>query len=662
MNFITGILITTSLLALSSSHAQTKELNKQRRLSDSTKVLALLDSCKENLGVDPVKAIAFGKEAETLADKIGFEKGNALGLKMLGIANYYQGNNVDALNFYKQSLAVFISLGDDVGISNLQNNIGAIYMNEGDDVKALTYFLQSLQKAEKAGDSLRILTAMANVGAVYSHNDSTFTKAIYYDQKALPLAEALKAKEAIGTISVNLGLIYAFRNEDYLAMIYYKKSLKAFGNSENSPSSYNALGALFLKKNNYTLALLNHRKAYEIATRLKGKPDIVQALQGLGRTYAKKNDNKAAIKYFLDAEAIAKEIDVKQDLMNGYRDMSKVYASIGDFKNALLFHQKYADYKDTLVNETTSKQLATFQFEFDLQKKEGEITGLKKDNSLRQLELIRQRFAKNASIVGLILVFILAFFIYRNYRNKVKSNKILDKKNGQIEHLLLNIFPEEVANELQATGKATPRHFENVSVLFTDFKGFTAIAEKLTPEEVVEELNSCFMAFDNIVDKYNLEKIKTIGDSYMCAGNIPTYDKDHVCNIIKASLDMLRFMEQYNSDRISKNLPVWDIRIGVHVGPVVAGIVGTKKYAYDIWGSTVNVASRMESNGAPGLVNISAAIYEQVKNEYTCNYRGKIYAKNVGDIDMYFVSTEQIKYETTIVPSIIVQPLQAKIL
>lgn len=662
MNFRTGILFTVCILAFSSSHAQTKEQNKQRRPSDSIKVIALLESIKQNLAIDPAKAIEFGNEAVALAGKDGFEKELALGFKMLGIANYYQGNNVDALNFYKQSLAVFTSLGDDVGISNLQNNIGAIYMSEGDDVKALSYFLQSLQKGEKTGDSLRTLSAMANVGAVYSHNDSTFTKAIYYDQKALPLAEALKANDAIGTISVNLGHIYAFRNEDSLAMFYYKKSLKAFGNSENSPSSYNALGALYLKKDNYALALFNHREAYAIATKLNGKPDIVQALQGLGRTYAKMNDNKAAIKYFLDAEAIAKEIDVKQDLMNGYRDMSIVYASMGDFKNALLFHQKYSDYKDTLVNESTSKQLATFQFEFDLQKKEGEITGLKKDNSLRQLELRRQRFAKNASIVGLILVFILAFFIYRNYRNKVKSNKILDKKNSEIEHLLLNIFPAEVANELQTTGKATPRHFENVSVLFTDFKGFTAIADKLTPEEVVEELNTCFMAFDNIVDKHNLEKIKTIGDSYMCAGNIPTYDKDHVCNIIKASLDMLRFMEQYNSDRISKNLPVWDIRIGVHVGPVVAGIVGTKKYAYDIWGSTVNVASRMESNGAPGLVNISAATYEQVKNDYTCNYRGKIYAKNVGDIDMYFVSPEQIKYENPPVVSRIEQPLQTKVL
>ena len=130
----------------------------------------------------------------------------------------------------------------------------------------------------------------------------------------------------------------------------------------------------------------------------------------------------------------------------------------------------------------------------------------------------------------------------------------------------------------------------------------------------------------------------------MCAGGIPSPDKDHPCKMITAGLDMLRFIEDYNKGRLEKGFAVWDIRIGMHVGPVVAGVVGKKKYAYDIWGSTVNIASRMETNGNPGMVNISAAAYEQVKNDYVCNHRGKIYAKNVGEIDMYFVEKEIQKY------------------
>jgi class 3 adenylate cyclase len=197
-----------------------------------------------------------------------------------------------------------------------------------------------------------------------------------------------------------------------------------------------------------------------------------------------------------------------------------------------------------------------------------------------------------------------------------------------------------VAYELQTTGKATPRNYDAVSVMFTDFKGFTTLADKMTPQQLVTELGSCFMAFDNIIEKYGLEKIKTIGDAYMCAGGIPTPSEGHIFNIIKASLEIQEFIFQNNQKRKEAGQAPWDIRIGIHIGPVVAGVVGKKKYAYDIWGSTVNIASRMESSGLPGHVNISAATYELIKDKYACVYRGKIHAKNVGDIDMYLVDHE----------------------
>jgi class 3 adenylate cyclase len=162
----------------------------------------------------------------------------------------------------------------------------------------------------------------------------------------------------------------------------------------------------------------------------------------------------------------------------------------------------------------------------------------------------------------------------------------------------------------------------------------------MDPAELVKELNNCFIAFDNIIGKYNLEKIKTIGDSYMCAGGIPSPDSDHVYNIILASLEIQQYIIENNKRKADEGLAPWELRIGIHVGPVVAGVVGKRKYAYDIWGSTVNIASRMESNGLPGRVNISADTYELVKDRFECSYRGKIDAKNVGEIDMYFVDRE----------------------
>jgi len=176
--------------------------------------------------------------------------------------------------------------------------------------------------------------------------------------------------------------------------------------------------------------------------------------------------------------------------------------------------------------------------------------------------------------------------------------------------------------------------------MFTDFRSFSKLAGQLSPQQVVSELNACFIAFDDIKVKYSLEKIKTIGDAYMCAGGIPTEDDAHVFNMIRASLEIREYISLRNEVRQKNNLPPWEIRIGVNTGPVVAGVVGKKKYAYDIWGVSVNVASRMESNGEPGRVNISAATYELIKNKFACTYRGKIFAKNIGEIDMYFVDHE----------------------
>jgi class 3 adenylate cyclase len=296
--------------------------------------------------------------------------------------------------------------------------------------------------------------------------------------------------------------------------------------------------------------------------------------------------------------------------------------------------------KDSLYNLDIAKKLSSLQFNFDIQKKQSQIDLLKKDQVLQELDLKKQKLTKNALMIGLALLSLIAVILYRNYRNKIKTNKLLDAQKVKIENLLLNILPAEVAEELQKNGTATPRFYKMASVLFTDFKGFTKLSEKLTPQEVISELDIFFMAFDDIVDKYGLEKIKTIGDSYMCAGGIPTEDNSHPLNIVKAGLEMQEFILKRNAERAKMNLPEWNIRIGINTGQLVAGVVGKKKYAYDIWGSTVNVASRMESNGEPGRVNISSATYELIKDKYSCTHRGKIFAKNIGEVDMYFVEDE----------------------
>jgi class 3 adenylate cyclase len=220
---------------------------------------------------------------------------------------------------------------------------------------------------------------------------------------------------------------------------------------------------------------------------------------------------------------------------------------------------------------------------------------------------------------------------------------LVEEEREKSENLLLNILPKETAEELKEHGKATSKYYEKASVLFTDFKGFTKIAEKMSPEELVAELDHCFRAFDRIVKKYKLEKIKTIGDAYMCAGGLPIANESNPVDAVNAALEMMGFIEQWKNEKLAikektgKFVPMWDIRIGIHTGSVVAGIVGENKFAYDIWGDAVNTASRMESAGEANHVNISGATYAEVKDVFKCVYRGKIHAKNKGEIDMYFV-------------------------
>ena len=202
---------------------------------------------------------------------------------------------------------------------------------------------------------------------------------------------------------------------------------------------------------------------------------------------------------------------------------------------------------------------------------------------------------------------------------------------------MLNILPAETAEELKATGTAAARDFDEVTVLFTDFKDFTQASEKMTAHELVNEIHYYFSEFDKIISKHNIEKIKTIGDSYMAAGGLPTPNKTNAVDAVTAALEIQSFMHQIKQQKQNENKIFFDIRIGVNTGPVIAGIVGIKKFAYDIWGDTVNIASRMESSGEEGKVNISGATYELVKEKFNCTYRGKVLAKHKGEIDMYFV-------------------------
>lgn len=220
---------------------------------------------------------------------------------------------------------------------------------------------------------------------------------------------------------------------------------------------------------------------------------------------------------------------------------------------------------------------------------------------------------------------------------RVRSAIQLSNAYKQSEELLLNILPKEIAEELKAKGTVDPKPYELATVLFTDFKGFTNVASRMKPIDLLKELNACFDAFDEIIEKYSMERIKTIGDAYMCVGGVPKLNTANPVNAVLAALEMQRFMYKKREEKIAEGENYWQCRLGINTGEVIAGVIGKKKFAYDIWGDTVNSASRMESNGEAGKVNISGKTYQLVKDLFEVQYRGKINAKGKGDVDMYFV-------------------------
>ena len=308
---------------------------------------------------------------------------------------------------------------------------------------------------------------------------------------------------------------------------------------------------------------------------------------------------------------------------------ARVFLAAGMFKEAAEGYKLAAQLADS-----TSKEKIKLLTEKEVTHNLIELANINEINQTKeeiaQKTLDRQILVRNILMGGcsLLLIFSGVFFVQRN---KIKKGKKLS------DELLLNILPHSIAEELKSKGNAESKLIDEVTVLFTDFKGFTQLSEQFTPQELVAEINECFSAFDQIMIKHNVEKIKTIGDSYMAAGGLPSSNNTHAEDVIRAALEIQQFMAGYKKAREEAGKLFFEIRIGIHSGPVVAGIVGIRKFAYDIWGDTVNTASRMESSGEVGKVNVSESTYNLTQDLFSYTYRGQIAAKGKGEISMYFV-------------------------
>lgn len=615
-------------------------------IADSSRVDLLNTLSKSYFNTHPDTAILIAISSSELAEQIQYKAGLALGYKNTGIGYYLKGNYKEAVLAWQQALDVYKYSGDEIGVANMLSNQGAVYYAQGDEAKALELHLSSLKISEKMNDTLRILTSLTNIGGVYSNKEATWDKALEYFHRAYKFSLAIKDDYSIGTSTVNLGELYYKMGEDARALEYLRESEKAYSGTENLPYTLNCIGRVYVRQKQFEKAISIHSEAYQISKNLDTKLDQTQSLVALAQAYKASGNIGASINSFKQSIDIAKPLHAWLEMKDAYEGLAVGYSMKSDYTNAFKYQNLLLEIKDSLYNSNTDKKLGTLQFTFDLEKKEGQIDLLNKNREIQRQEIQRQKLVKYGFIGGfsIMLLSTVVFFVQRN---RIKQSK------KRSDELLLNILPAETAEELKATGTAKTKRLELVSVLFTDFKNFTQASELLTPEELVAEINYCYSEFDRIVTKFGLEKIKTIGDSYMCAGGLPVANTTHPVDIVSAGLEMIKFIETNKQERIKNGEPYFELRLGIHSGPVVAGIVGIKKFAYDIWGDTVNTASRMESSGEVGKVNISGATYELVKDKFDCRHRGKIEAKNKGYIDMYFA---QEKIESRSLHSIINYP------
>jgi class 3 adenylate cyclase len=354
-----------------------------------------------------------------------------------------------------------------------------------------------------------------------------------------------------------------------------------------------------------------------------------------GQFLSRQNMKKEASDKFHLAYSIAEEVPYYDVMLISSRQLEGLSFSMGDYADAYHYSVLTRNLDDSINDMARKEQMILNGINREQQVRDR----INEDQKRESERMIRQKQTeRNSMAVIVAFLFILSFVIFRNYRFQKKSNIRLDQEKRRSDGLLLNILPAETAEELKQTGKAKAKHFEEVTVMFTDFKNFTQASEKMQAEELVEEIHFYFSEFDRIVARYPIEKIKTIGDSYMCVGGLPQRNETHAVDVVNAALELQEFIEARKGIRSDSGKPVFELRIGIHTGPVVAGIVGTRKFAYDIWGDTVNTASRMESSGEPGKVNISGTTYEKIKDHFSCTYRGKVPAKHKGLIDMYFAS------------------------
>lgn len=616
-----------------------QELPKFKNDTNKANLLYYVGATYRN--IDLAACMKYGNQMLDLASRLGWKKGVAKANALLGTAARRAGDYQKALTRFTVAADIYTELADKADLALIYMNMGNVAADQEDRPKALGYYFKCLKTHEELGDKVNQAKVCTNIALLYNDDDNK-AKALEYYSRALKLFEESGRQDEAAVTLGDIGLTYSQQGNDSLAINYYEQAIKIdeqTGDNANLAIVKGNLGHSYVMLRNYSRGIAELERALKMEETLGEQNYVALDLQYLGECYVmlakdslgagsgiagnKQQWLEKAKSYLTRGVDISREIEFPDGMQNCYRFLTEAYRLQGDFKQAIRYNDSFYAIHDSAFSNNSRVKMANLatKREEDLKEKQIAINSLVMEKKRNE----RIFFGVGAA---LLLVIISGLFV---------SRRAVQKEKNISESLLLNILPEEVADELKKKGSADAKLIDEATVLFTDFKGFTQLSEKLSPQALVAEIDACFSAFDNIMHKHNVEKIKTIGDSYMAAGGLPTPNSTHATDVVKAAIEIQQYMQQHKAEREAQGKLYFEIRIGVHTGPLVAGIVGIKKFQYDIWGDTVNTASRMESSGEPGEINISEATYELVKDQFNCIYRGEVVAKNKGLMKMYFV-------------------------
>ena len=570
----------------------------------------------------------------------GRQEQEALARLAQGQAIAAAGLSTEALRAFHQVQAQFKAIDDAHGEHLCELAIGRLMAGLGRFDQALQHLFLARSGFVTDRDTTSLLVALQNL-AYTSHMLNNSGQAMDHYREALRLTEG-RGRSAFGMLirlsEIENGLGHTEQADAWM------DSARALVQNDPAVDDEHALemwhGDNLLSRGDCDEALELLSIGLEANRHRSDKRSGVSwVLSAIARAHMCKKQYHKAVERAREGLAIAEEYGLVKEMMDNLEVLSSAYDTLGDARQALYYYKKYDVWWDSTRNAELTAAMTSSELDYTFDKEQFAdsivvATERTQERALAEQGLARERVRRNVLLGFGAFAMVFAVVDHRR-RRRIKM------EHARSEALLLNILPVEVAEELKAKGSAEAVHIDQVTVLFTDFKGFTAMSEVVTPQELVRDLNECFSAFDHITAKFGIEKIKTIGDAYMAAGGLPTPNTTHAVDVIQAAFEMRDFIAEGKARKIAEGLPYFEIRIGIHTGPVVAGIVGVKKFQYDIWGDTVNTASRMESSGEVGQVNISEATYALVKEQagslFDFTPRGKVQAKGKGELEMFFV-------------------------